>query len=53
MCLWGVGYCTFIPISLLSCYVSWGGGNHFLELNFLCVCGGGGALVSDFYLDVL
>ena len=33
----------------LHCY------NHFLELKFLCVCGGGGgALVSDFYyLDVL
>ena len=28
--------------------------NHFLELKFLCVWGGGGgALVSDFYLDVL
>ena len=45
MCLWGVGYCTFILIFLWSCYVSWGGGglhcyNHFLELTFLC--GGGG-----------
>ena len=47
MCLWGVGYCTFILIFLWSCYVSWGGGgglhcyNHFLELTALCGGGGG------------
>ena len=47
VCLWGVGDCTFIPIFLRSCYVSWGGVCTAVTI-FLnsssCVCvGGGGA----------
>ena len=46
VCLWGVGYCTFILIFLWSCYVSWGGVCTVITI-FLnsrsCVCWGGGA----------
>ena len=54
----GGGVLHFYPHFPLKLPCVLGGGlhccNHFLELKFLCVCvGGGGALVSDFYLDVL
>ena len=54
----GGGVLHFYPHFPLKLLCVLGGGlhccNHFLELKFLCVCvGGGGALVSDFYLDVL
>ena len=53
----GGGVLHFYPNFLVKLLCVLGGGlhcyNHFLELKFLCVCVGGGALVSDFYLDVL
>ena len=55
---WGIALLSPFSFEVAMCL---GGGglhccNHFLELKFLCVVcvwGGGGALVSDFYLDVL
>ena len=46
LCLWGVGYCTFIPIFPVKLLCVLGGGGlhcytHFPELKFLCVWGGG------------
>ena len=55
---WGIALLSPFSCEVAMC-LRGGGGlhcyNHFLELKFrVCVWGGGGgALVSDFYLDVL